>query len=378
MSSLAGSALRGGVSGRAGTQCLPAQGCDYTPMTEANNENQAKASLPRVGLVAEAAEAVTYADALRACRRLDLCSQAGMPQAAALPKVQWFDDTRVLIAQGEIDAVVIATSPRAGVNLGDVAAAHGVHVWRSPPLARNFAEALEVTRRLQTIDVVYRVASWWEHVGADIRWALRAAPGFEAIFSELDLSAAGPPLQSWRSSQVDAVGGVLACDGYASLEALSAIRGLPESVVGAVGKCRRRPSEAPRETEDVAEAILRYEAGGMARVRATWDLPPFEQTTLHHGSEASVRYSESSVAVLDADGSVRDERPLPGDFLAAEMTRFAAQISNYDAAAPREVDVDRHLMVSAILEATYLSARTEHPESPGRLFEAQKWPAPRR
>jgi predicted dehydrogenase len=346
-------------------------------MTEANNGYRTEARSPRVALVAEAAEAAAYADALRACRTLDLCAQAGMPQAAALPKVQWFDDTRVLIAQGEIDAVVIATSPRAGVNLGDVAAAHGVHVWRPPPLARNFAEALEIRRRLQTIDVVYRVASWWEHVGADIRWALRTtAAGFEPIFSELDLSTIGPPLNSWRSSQVDAAGGVLACDGYAPLEALTAIRGLPESVAGAVGKCRRRPSEAPRETEDVAEAILRYEGDGIARLRASWDLPPFEQTTLHHGSEASVRYSESSVAVLDANGSVRDERPLPRDFLAAELARFAAQISNYDPTAPREVDVDRHLKVSAILEATYLSARTEHPESPRRLFEVQKWPLP--
>ncbi|MFQ5806492.1 MAG: hypothetical protein ACE5I3_08585 [Phycisphaerae bacterium] len=344
-------------------------------MTKTNNDTRTAAAPWRAGLIAEADEAPRYADAVRACPALELCAQAVMPQNAAPAGVQWFDDTRVLIAQSGIEALVIAMSPRVGVETGDLAVAHGVHVWRQPPLARNFAEAIEVARRLQTVEVVYRVASWWDHVGEDVRWALDFEPRCEPVFSDVQVGAVGPPLTSWRSSQVDAGGGVLAYDAYGPLEALSALRGLPESVAGALGRCRRRASEAPRETEDVVNALLRYDAG-LALVRATWDIPPFDQTTHHHGSETSVRHSASSVAVLAANGSVRQERPLPAGFLAAEMARFAAEISREGRRGPRGASLDRHLTVSALLEATYLSSRTGQPEIPRRLFEAQKWPEP--
>jgi len=346
-------------------------------MSETNNEAQTAARCLRVGLIADADEASRYADALRACPALELCAQGGMAQNEALAGVPWFDDTRVLIAQGGIEALVIATSPRVGVRTGNVAVAHGVHVWRQPPLGRNFAEAVEAARQLQSAEVVYRVASWWDHVDAHVRWALGFETGCEPVFSDVQVSAAGPPLTSWRSSQANAGGGVLAYDAYASLEALTAVRGLPESVVGATGKCRRRPSEAPRETEAVASAILRYDRG-LALVRATWDIPPFTRTTHHHGSETSVRYGESSIAVLAPDGRVLEERPLPAGFLALEMARFGTEISSADRRAPTEARLNRLLAVSALLEATYLSSRTEHPEIPRRLFEVQRWPEPKR
>jgi predicted dehydrogenase len=344
-------------------------------MSETNNETQAAARSLRVGLIAGAEEAPRYAEAVRACPAMELGAQGGMPQNAALAGVPWFDDTRVLIAQGGIQALVIATAPRAGASLGQVAAAHGVHVWRQPPLGRNFAEAIEVARRLRTVEVVYRTASWWDHVGEDIRGALGLKGGCEPLFSEVSVGAGGPPLTSWRSSQANAGGGVLAYEAYAALEALVAIRGLPESAVGALGTCRRRPSGAPRETEDVAAAILRYDEG-LALVRATWDILPFGQITRHHGSQNSLRYTEDCLTVLAPDGSVVEERPLPTDFLEEEMMRFAAEINGEGRRETFEAGIKRHVATSALLEAIYLSARTGQPETPRRLFEAQKWPEP--
>lgn len=347
-------------------------------MSKSDNETLTAAPPLRVGLIADADEAPRYAEAVRQCSGLELCAGAGMSRDAVPDEAQWFDDTRVMIAQSGIEALVIGSSPRVGVTVSEIAAEHGVHVWRPPPLGRSFAESIEVARRLRTTEVVYRVASWWEHVGARVRWALGFETGCKPLFSEVRVSAAGPPLQSWRSSLVDAGGGVLAFDAYASLEALTAIRGLPESVVSAIGQCRSRSTGAPRETEDVANAILRYEDGGVACVRAVWDIPPMEEMTLHHGSVTSICYGTKSVAVLAADGGVLEERPLPPDFLAAEMGRLAAEIVGEADREAAETVINRHLEVSALLEATYLSARTEHPEIPRRLFEVQKWPEPKR
>lgn len=347
-------------------------------MNESNNETGPTAAPLRVGLIAGPDEAETHAAAIRACAALELCAQGGMEQKVALPDVEWFDDTRVLIAQGGIEALIIATSPRDAVKLGEIASGHGVHVWRRPPLGRDFAEAVEVARCLAAARVVYRIASWWEHAESEIRWALKCTEGSEPVFSDVRVSAAGPPLASWRSSQAAAGGGVLAHDAYAALEALTALRGLPESVSGAIGKCRRRAAEGPRETEDVASAILRYGNGGLGQVRATWDIAPYDHLTQHHGKGTSIRYSARAVATLNADGGVLDERALPADFLEAELARFAAQVADAERGEPATESSNRHLAVSALLEATYLSSRTRQPEDPHRPFEVQKWPVPKR
>ena len=345
-------------------------------MSETDNEATTADAPLRVGLLADADAAPRYAEAVRQCPALRLSVCTGMPQDAAPDGADWLDDTRVLIAQGGIDALIIESSPRVGVSVGEMALERNVPVWRPPPLGRNFAEAVEVTRRLQNTNVVYRVSSWWEHVATELNWALGVEPTCNPVFSEVHVNAPGPPLQSWRSSLANASGGVLACDAYAALEALVAVRGLPESVVAVIGKCRRRAAEPPRETEDVADAILRYEDGGLASVRAAWDIAPAGQTTLHHGRELSVRCDDTTVAVLGSDGAVREQRALPPGFLAAEMARLATEITDRTRSEAAAARIERHLAISALLETIYLSARTGHPESPRRLFEVQRWPAP--
>jgi predicted dehydrogenase len=345
-------------------------------MTAGNNDTPQKGGRLRVGLIAEADEADAYVTAVRACPELELCAQAGVAQQAAAKGVEWFDDMRVLIAQGGISAVIISASPGSTADLCEVAATEGVHVWMRPPLGRNFAEAVEVARRLQRITVVCRIGSWWDHVRDEIRATLAEADGREPVFSEIEVSTPGPPGQSWRANEAESAGGALACDGYPMLEALLAIRGLPESVVGAVAQCRRQSPESTRETEDIASAILRYEMGGLAYLRASWDIPPFCHQTLHHGRQASVKYDCAHVSLLSHNGEHSDERPLAGGWQAAALARFAAELRGGTCNAPSDATIIRHLAVSAVLEAVYLSARTEHPENPRRLFEVQKWPVP--
>jgi len=45
-----------------------------------------------------------------------------MPQAAAAPRVPWLDDPRVLLANPELEAVLLATSTRQNAALAAVAA----------------------------------------------------------------------------------------------------------------------------------------------------------------------------------------------------------------------------------------------------------------
>ncbi|MBU0640480.1 MAG: hypothetical protein KKB50_16580 [Planctomycetes bacterium] len=345
-------------------------------MSAANNETTPQRAL-QVGLIAEPERIGALGAAIRGCSHLHLATQAGPRQSEALPDVPWYDDTRVMIAQGELDALVLDTSTRAGVELGATAIKHGIHVWRTPPLGRSFAEATEVVHNARRQPVVYHVVSWWDHLAECVSSARRATGLSSVNLSEIQVSAAGPPLKSWRSSLVDAGGGVLLTDAYAPLEILLALRGLPEGVLAAIGNFRRPSGEGPRETEDVANAILRYAGGGLACVRATWDTLPYERCSRHHGGEVTLTLSDAHLAIAGLDGECRHEGTIPDNLLAVEMDWFAGTILGGEPARKETAALDRHIATTALLDAIYLSARTGQPESPRKLYRVQGWPEPK-
>ena len=358
----------------------------YTMPSPTNNERKPQGPAGpgrpggpvRVGLVADGPPLARLTAALDTCLLLQPLGQAGMPAAAGLREVPHIDDPRTLLAQPGLEAILLATAPRQDSGLAAMAAERGLHVWRLPPLARNFAEAAEVVTRARQLPTICRVASWWEyvtdHVWHELPWPGELAPRFSDLRASAP-AAAGLGHEAPAGRGADSAGGALACSGYALLEALLAVRGLPDTVAAAVGRYRKGGA-AGGDTEDAAVAILRYSDGGAAVIRATWDMQPFEQQLAHHGPALSVTLTEDEVQLTSWDGSLLDRRPLPGEFLASELLRFAEFVRSQArdrAAAPLE----RHLAVSALLETVYLSARTGYPESPRKFYQVQGWPEPR-
>jgi predicted dehydrogenase len=346
-------------------------------MSQTSNQPAADAPI-RVGLITSAECVEPYPAAIASCPDLRIVAASGMPQSAAPAEATWFDDTRALIAQSGVDAVLLATSPRAGIELGNVATAHALHVWRTPPIARSFAEATDAVQRARSAGVVYRVQSWWEHAAEEVRAALKLRESQRSLYTTITVRADGPPLQSWRSSLVDAGGGVLVTDAYPLLEALVAVRGLPDSLYAAIGKCRRAGGLAPRETEDVAFALLRYEGGGLVSLAANWDLQPFQWVCEHHSPEATVRIETGRVSIFAADHTLLHCQDLRTGSLTTELQRFAQAIRDRAAREAAAGTPERHIAVMALIETIYLAARTGQPEAPRKLYEVSKWPEPRR
>jgi len=332
----------------------------------------------RVGLIADADAIQVMVPALKN-PHLAVVAQAGKRPAESPPGVQWYDDVRVMLAQSGIQALLLATSPRAATELTAMALDHSLPVWVFPPLARTFDRAVELARRVRQAGPVIRIASWWDAVGDDVRWAMARTEGFQPSFTHIRVSAAGPSVQSWRASLADAPGGVLATDAYDLLESLIAVRGLPQRVSAAVANVRRRPGEAPRETEDVATAILRYEGAGVAVVQGTWDIPPYGWTMEHHGTKVSIALDAQRVAVRAADGEVLHDRPVDTEhYVQHEIDRFVRSVRAGEPPSAQDAAWERHLAVTALLQTIYLAARTGQPESPFKFYEVQGWPEPRR
>ncbi|MBI5866143.1 MAG: Gfo/Idh/MocA family oxidoreductase [Planctomycetes bacterium] len=346
-------------------------------MSVAPSTNTTEPAPLRVGLVAPAEDAPALLEAIERSGSLHLAAQVGVAQQQAAAGATWFDDVRSLLASGGIEAVVLGGSCRGAIQVARAAIERGIHVWRIPPLARSFAETTDLLHAAGEHEVVLMTASWWEHCRETVRALLRADEGTRASFSEIRISAVGPPLQSWRASQVDAGGGVLALDAGAYLECLVALRGVPESVTATTGRCRPRATPTPRETEDFAAAILRFSDGDGAVIAAMWDVPPYDAHGLFHGGALTLRIDRRRAATTNTAGALIEERELPGDLLPRELSQFAAAVRGGEA-LNISARHERQVAVASILETAYLSARTGQPEVPRQLYEAQKWTEPKR
>jgi predicted dehydrogenase len=344
----------------------------------ASSTRKSQSSVPRLAVAVIGEGERLGAVISRVCQsgELELRAQAGMKQHEAGSSATWFGDTRVLIANAPVQAVLLASTTRGDGELAELAAQRGLHVWRLPPIGTRFADAAETRTRAARHGSILRVASWWEYAARNVWEEFPWPAGFRPDFSEVRVSAAGPASGSWRAAYAESAGGALVDAGYGMLEALVAVRGLPESVSAATA---HRPGARPgaaRETEDIAIAVLRYPGGGRAIIRSAWDIAPLEQLTLHHSDTATVALTDQQISLVNADGTTAHVRPLPGDFLTDELQRFV-ELVRLDARDRVAATLDRHLAVAALAEAIYLSARTNQPESPHKFYELQGLPEPR-
>jgi hypothetical protein len=117
----------------------------------------------------------------------------------------------------------------------------------------------------------------------------------------------------------------------------------------------------------------------VAVVQATWDIPPYGWTVEHHGAKVSIALDAQRVAVRAADGEILHERPLHTEpYVRQEIDRFVQSARSRTSGTTPEATWERHLAVTALLQAMYLSTRTGQPESPFKFYEVQGWPEPRR
>ncbi len=344
-------------------------------MTEASGQQPPQSDAIPIGVFGRGRRLDTVLRALAECDGLSAVGIAGLPQQSAPDAIPWYDDSRVLLTESGVKGVVLADSPELNVQRAADAAELGVAVWRMPPVGREFAEAGEVLSACRRETIPYRVASWWEFV-AETVWAdLNWDDEFRPRYSELLVSTVDPAADGWEISRNEAGGGVLMLDAYDLLEALIAVRGLPDTVVATADSYRTTAAGTPRETEDTALAILHYADGGTTLVQTTWGLHPFQRKLAHHSTTRSLILGADDLTLLDREGRVLEQHPFPRSFLKYELDRFADSVrttAHDRAAAPLE----RHLQVSALLETVYLAARTGHPESPRKRYEAHGWPEP--
>jgi predicted dehydrogenase len=336
--------------------------------TEKRSESQ---SPMRAGVVASGPGAASLIDAVSSSPDFELAAAWGDISDDLLENVQRFDDQRILIVQSGVEAVFISTATRDAVELSRVALEKKIHVWRRPPLARHFDEASRIAPQFDDTPVVYRIASWWEHAGPEVDSALQTNDDFRLGFAEIDTQGPAPPSDSWMASKPDAGGGSLLLGAYPLVEAIVALRGMPDTVFGTIGRLRRRAREHLRETEDTCSATLRHAEGGITSIRATWDMPPYGRRLKLHGLDSTISIIDNRLTLEPVEGPVERDVVLDLRFPDHDIALFARQIR--DGQRTGKETLDRHLATLAVIQTIYLSASTGQPETPRKLYELRRW-----
>ncbi len=343
--------------------------------------DQAKEALP-VAVIGVGGFGRWTLQALRASKMVRVVGVSDRDPAVAAEAVHGSDiphysDNRSLLAETRPAAVYLAVPPMAAVEIVELCAHRGVHVWKEMPLGRNLDEAVTLVRLMDKAKLKLAVGTQWRFAtGYRRAWQLRRRLGRVFLGRTHYLFNWGPKLD-WRGDRASSGGGVLLELAYHPIDLLGWLLGLPEEVYGHSVRERRGESSSDAagspvpiyDTDDSAAAILQYRDGCMASVVTTRRSGPVSDELTLHSRNGSLTANSESCLLRDPDGAVLDHThddsgPLGAFIRQAEA--FAMAVMSGDEVY--ECSGRENLLTQAVIEAVYLAGRTCQPESPDRLL----------
>ncbi|MEV0070961.1 MULTISPECIES: Gfo/Idh/MocA family protein [unclassified Amycolatopsis] len=167
-----------------------------------------------------------------------------------------------------LDAVWICTPPQHHLAPARQAFARGIPVYLEKPVARDLAEATELTRLAGESGVVCAVGYQWRALG--LLDPLRAELESENVVSLSGYSVGPTAARPWFLDQAQG-GGNLLERGSHQIDLVRAVAGEVESVL-AVGSTVRvdRPGVAARDIDDALTLVLRMTSGAVATIVIAW------------------------------------------------------------------------------------------------------------
>ena len=241
-----------------------------------------------------------------------------------------YADMRAVLADADIDAVILSTPHSLHADQIVAAAWAGKHVFCEKPLALS---PVDCVRAIRACDAAGRVLA----VGHNRRFlpgaremkrltetgALGHLTHVQAQFSSPSALAYTPGM--WRAQRAEAPGGPMSSMGIHMIDIMQWLLGPVTRVC-----CLGRRLAAPVDIEDTTSALFAFDSGATAALSSLFTSPPTASLSLH-GTDANAVATRDfgALEVQRTDGA--DTIPLPAcDSLAAELAAFA------DACAGRE------------------------------------------
>lgn len=298
----------------------------------------------------------------RDAKRLsDFCSSRGLPAAASLES---------LLADPEIQAVIILTPPNARRDLVAQAAAAGKHVLLEKPMERNTAGGEELAEIARAAGVTLGVV--FQHRFREASIKLKQLID-DNMFGELARAQINVPW--WRPQSYYDVpgrgtyardgGGVLINQAIHTLDLMLSFTGPVASVTAMMGTTRLHQMEA----EDFVVSGVKFASGALGSITATTAAyPGGAESIILDFTQASTRLESGVLSITYHDGRTEsfgeeagtgggaDPMAFPHDWHASALRDFFEALR--DGRQPA-VNGDEALKVHRLIDAMTQSSREE-------------------
>jgi len=287
-------------------------------------------------------------------------------------KCDHYDDYRQLIMQNQFDCLLVAAGIHSCDEYIKMAMKKKTNVLKLAPLARNFQEAAEFVRLAEGENIKFAIANPMRFARSYL--ALREflqQGGLEQIFFITVFCAVGnKQAGTWQNDPKLAGGGVLLRNCYQIIDQIVWSMGMPQQVY-----CLNTNTASDRQqrsylTEDTAAVTMKFSDSFFGNLIAGKVFGPELEVLRVYGKDKILRVSNDRFIISEGPGQKSE-----AEYDDSERTRYRALLENFALSilAPDEnklcSSARENLNDMAVIEASYLSARTGMPEEPGRILK---------
>ena len=287
-------------------------------------------------------------------------------------KCEHYDDYRQLIMQNQFDCLLVG----AGIYSCDehikMAIKKKTNILKLAPAARNFQEAAEFVRIAEIEKIKFAVANPTRFAGSYI--AMREflqQGGMEQIFFMTVFCAVGNNQSgTWQNDPQLAGGGVLLRGCYHIIDQIVWSLGMPEQVYCLSTNTASDRKQRSYLTEDTVVVTMKFSDSFFGNLTMSKVFGPELEVLRVYGKDKILRVSNERFIINEGIGQKSET-----EYDDSERSRYAALLRNF---AMSILEPDKNKLCSsgrenlndmAVIEASYLSARTGMPEEPGRILK---------
>ncbi|MFA5251103.1 MAG: Gfo/Idh/MocA family oxidoreductase [Phycisphaerae bacterium] len=288
-------------------------------------------------------------------------------------KCDHYDDYRQLIMQNQFDCLLVA----AGIHSCDehikMAMKKKTNILKLAPPARNFQEAAEFVRLAESENIKFAIANPRRFAQSYLALREFLQQGrIEQIFLITAFCAVGNEnISTWQTDPKLAGGGVLLRNCYQLIDQVVWSIAAPQQVYSLNTSIAGDRQQRSYLTEDTAVVTMKFTDTFFGNLIASKVFGPEQEVLKVYGKDKILTVSNARFAISDGLGQTNEESEYDDD----ELVWYTALLKNF---ALSILSPDKNKLCSsgrenlndmAVIEASYLSARTGMPEEPGRILK---------
>jgi predicted dehydrogenase len=284
-----------------------------------------------------------------------------------------YDDYRQLIMQNQFDCLLVAAGIHSCDEYIKMAMKKKTNVLKLAPPARNFQEAAEFVRLAEDENIKFAIANPRRFARSFLAFREFLQQGrIEQIFLITAFCTVGNEhIGTWQTDPKLAGGGVLLHNCYQIIDQIVWSLATPQQVYSLNTNTAGDRQQRSYLTEDTTVVTMKFTDTFFGNLIASKVFGPEQEILKVYGKDKILTVSNARFIISDGPGQTNEESEYDDDELIWYTTllkNFALSIllpdKNKLCSSARE-----NLNDMAIIEASYLSARTGMPEEPGRILK---------